>query len=194
MKLDLEVYLNNEEAVFYVGGSLELTIRKTLGSKYLKLLSENMNKKFHPIQLRSMVEHNIDIFDVRSISNDDYEYNPLLKLIAFIPASDVKTIREVVQKVKKTDQALDVAKRNKDLAMIECLMSTKESLQQYLSDTITPGGKIKNLSHQSRNDVKSITKAIKRTIGYINAINPEVANTIAKQLTINSRVVELKQY
>jgi hypothetical protein len=177
-----------------VHGIGEVVVKESLGIKYLRLLVTNSNRTYKPSTLRNLVCMGFDLSN-RQYGNQldlemvDISFN--FRCYSFIPATDLKTIVQIRNEIKRVNVEILEATFNNDLARKEELYNKLAALEKYLNTTVNINGIIRALADKNRNDYYSIKRAICRTIKNIRKHSSNVADYIELILTIKQDDIHL---
>ena len=159
-----------------------ITLPKCKGLLILNFLSKNIDKQFSPTNLRMNIENTQD---VKFLQQD--EFSCLIdQACDYIPATDRQTIKEVIKELKSNATALLIAKEACDESLVEELLEQDEMLLDYLYNAMNFNHTIKNINMAKTNNNRSVKRALKNLLKYIEEQNPELAKIIDSHLIINS--------
>lgn len=169
------------------------------GSKALEVLRFHKNTPIYCIHLNNLMDApNMDILSktaehmllesdseedglgsyVKSYNVMDYIHNAFSN---GIPLSDTKTVRDVYRRINTLSEAKSI-RISEEIDTSDIDIEIK-ALKKYLSETIRPGGVIKEYLPEEKKAYQRINKAISRYIKEAEKTDPIAASIIRKSLT-----------
>lgn len=185
----------NKSYEFEVKEVGRVSIKSSLGAKYLHHLFNNQEAIYNPTILRNMITKKMDLSlanQARIDFQNREEYYIYAALNTFIPATDIQAITEIRRRQSKVREELVEAKENNDLGKIDSLQTEDDSLTKYLQECLNKNGTIKNLNNNSRKDIKSINGAIDCVVREIAKQSEELASFIDQVIIRNSTQVRVE--
>ncbi len=183
--LDLSIDVINNTII--IDDYQAIKVPKCKGLAILDFLTKHINQIFSPTLLRMNIENKEDVHYMQ-----EDEYAVLInQACTYIPATDRKTIIEVIKQIKRNIEEYEVAKFNHDESRCQYLQDQNEQLQDYISKAVNSNKTIRNLNQAKANNSKSVKRALKHLIQYIEAQNPSIAKSISDRLVVTSQFVYL---
>lgn len=159
-----------------------MTLPKCKGLEILNFLARYQDRQFSPTQLRLNCENN---HKTEFLQFDEISYL-IEQSCQNIPATDRKTIKEVINELKKNSIELEDANVANDIGKTKQILKQNEALTNYLDDNVNFNNTIKNLNRTRTNDVRSIKRTLAKLIELIRKQDPLQAEIISKHLVVNS--------
>lgn len=101
-----------------------------------------------------------------------------------IELTDWRTVDEVRKAIKGINYHLGNAEENNDLGRVEDLKQEREKLTEYLSECLTPTGKIRKTSHTSRKLTLALARDVKYYLDKLARTDPNLSNFLRDHVKI----------
>ena len=191
--ISVDVSIKGKMLVIESASEGRVCVKESLGAKCLYHLINNEGRSFNPVFFRSIIENDVEIpAEIQDNMNFIDKEDQLIyqSLSIYIPATDIRTVREIKQRMGKIENELLKAEENHDLCKKDELISEKEQCENYLQETINKNGTFKNLNTINRKSIKSISRAIDVVLKEISDQSEVLYKILKKNIVKNSNQIK----